>query len=70
MHCNPTWGSYGNQLAVNDHLPLKDAQEQFVAAYLKRLLARFDNDTQKVADSAGMHVTNVRRLIRKLGLKE
>jgi DNA-binding NtrC family response regulator len=50
-------------------LPLKQATDEFEAKYLRRLLARFAGDTQKVADHAQMHVTHIRRLLRKLGIR-
>ncbi len=54
--------------AVYD-LPLKIATNEFTANYLRRLLIRFGGDSQKVAEHAGIHVSHVRRLVRKLGLR-
>jgi DNA-binding NtrC family response regulator len=48
--------------------PLKEAVDQFTAAYLRRLLARHGGDTQKVADHARVHVTSIRRKMRELGI--
>jgi transcriptional regulator with PAS, ATPase and Fis domain len=48
--------------------PLQEARDEFTATYLRRLLARFSGDTQRVADHAGVHVTSIRRLMRELHL--
>ncbi|MBI4664170.1 MAG: sigma-54-dependent Fis family transcriptional regulator [Verrucomicrobia bacterium] len=62
----------GARLIHDDHyeLPLKAAQDRFTTDYLRRLLARYSNDTQKVADHASVHVTTIRRMIRELGIQE
>ena len=47
-------------------LPLREATDRFVAAYLAQLLERHCGDLAKVAVQAGYHVSHIRRLVRTL----
>ena len=49
-------------------LPLRRAQQEFVRDYLQFLWNRYNGDTNKMAKAAGIHVTNVRRKLRTLGI--
>ena len=51
-------------------LSLKEATDRFTAEYLAALLAKYDGDTARAADHAGVHVTSIRRKIRELGLQK
>jgi DNA-binding NtrC family response regulator len=69
-HCLvlPARPAAGGEWDALYELPLRAAGDGFTALYLKRLLARFGGDTQKVADHAQVHVTSIRRKMRELGL--
>jgi two-component system response regulator HydG len=49
-------------------LSLQEFESQLKRKYLETLLTRYQGDTQRVADHAGVHVTTIRRLVRDLAI--
>jgi two-component system response regulator HydG len=47
-------------------LTLQELESRTKRSYLEDLLARYQGDTQRVAEHAGVHVTTVRRMLREL----
>ncbi|HKI38090.1 MAG TPA: hypothetical protein VKA46_39925, partial [Gemmataceae bacterium] len=47
---------------------LEEFEMEAKRRYLSHLLDSYDGDLQKVADHAGLHITNLRKWLHKLGV--
>jgi DNA-binding NtrC family response regulator len=62
----------GAEGSVGDHLPLREARQEWVRAheraYLQKLLQRFDGDTHAAAEHAEVHRKSLLRLLNQHGI--